>query len=135
MKTLIVVDCQNDFISGSLACLNAEEAVEYIVKYINDNDVRVVYLLCSEALKTFGDWMSSQTKLGGEANVPWQRAVRLRNHIVLSSLLVSLDALTWMIKAAAQYCRCSEGSLPALPHRRKLRVGVIGCEPPSLLKG
>lgn len=43
MKTLIVVDCQNDFISGSLACLNAEEAVEYIVKYINDNDVRVVY--------------------------------------------------------------------------------------------
>ncbi|MDO5648973.1 MAG: isochorismatase family protein [Gallicola sp.] len=43
MKTLIVIDCQNDFITGNLACLQAEEAVENIVKFINEEDVDVVY--------------------------------------------------------------------------------------------
>lgn len=44
MKTLVVVDCQNDFISGSLACLKSKEAVENIVSEINKNLYdRVVY--------------------------------------------------------------------------------------------
>ncbi len=44
MKTLIVVDAQNDFIDGSLACENSENAVENIVKKINYDDFdKVVY--------------------------------------------------------------------------------------------
>lgn len=39
MKTLIVVDCQNDFITGTLACENAENAVKKIVEFINENEV------------------------------------------------------------------------------------------------
>lgn len=43
-KTLIVIDAQNDFISGSLACQHSEEAVDNIVKYLNNNDhLNVVY--------------------------------------------------------------------------------------------
>lgn len=42
---LIVVDCQNDFISGSLACEQGEEAVDNIVKFMKENeeDLRVFY--------------------------------------------------------------------------------------------
>lgn len=40
---LIVVDCQYDFITGSLACLNAIDAIDWIIKYINHNDVEVFY--------------------------------------------------------------------------------------------
>ncbi|MGM0397055.1 MAG: isochorismatase family protein [Bacillota bacterium] len=43
MKSLIVVDCQYDFIDGSLACENAEKAVKHIIDYINSNDVQVHY--------------------------------------------------------------------------------------------
>ena len=43
MKSLIVVDCQYDFIDGSLACENAENAVRTIIRYINGNDVKVLY--------------------------------------------------------------------------------------------
>lgn len=44
MKTLVVVDAQNDFISGSLACQGSESALENIVKLIeNDRDMAVVY--------------------------------------------------------------------------------------------
>lgn len=44
MKTLVVVDAQNDFISGSLACQGSESALENIVKLIeNDPDMAVVY--------------------------------------------------------------------------------------------
>lgn len=43
-KSLIVVDCQYDFIEGSLACENAKQAVKNIVKFINDNpNVNVFY--------------------------------------------------------------------------------------------
>lgn len=43
-KSLVVVDCQNDFITGTLACDNAEVAVEKIVDYINKNpDAEVFY--------------------------------------------------------------------------------------------
>ena len=40
---LIVVDCQYDFIDGSLACENAENAVKNIIEYINNHDNLKVY--------------------------------------------------------------------------------------------
>ena len=40
---LIVVDCQYDFIDGSLACENAENAVKNIIEYINNNNNLKVY--------------------------------------------------------------------------------------------
>lgn len=44
MKQLVVIDCQNDFISGSLACHHAHEAVNNIINYLNENtDVVVFY--------------------------------------------------------------------------------------------
>ncbi|MDO5040711.1 MAG: isochorismatase family protein [Peptoniphilus sp.] len=44
MKTLVVVDAQNDFIDGSLACENSENAIANIVKKINAGDFdKVVY--------------------------------------------------------------------------------------------
>lgn len=52
-KSLLVIDCQNDFISGSLACEHAKEAVDYIAKYINENDVRPIYTM---------DWHTEKNK-------------------------------------------------------------------------
>lgn len=53
-KSLLVVDCQNDFISGSLACLNAENAVDKIVEFINYNvDFEVLFSL---------DWHNDSNK-------------------------------------------------------------------------
>ncbi|RVU55703.1 isochorismatase family protein [Anaerosphaera multitolerans] len=44
MKTLVVVDCQKDFIDGSLACIKSKEAVNNIVKKINSGAFdKVVY--------------------------------------------------------------------------------------------
>lgn len=44
MKTLVVVDAQNDFISGSLACQRAFEAMDRIVEWIENNpDSKVLY--------------------------------------------------------------------------------------------
>ncbi|MBQ8692997.1 MAG: isochorismatase family protein [Synergistaceae bacterium] len=41
---LIVVDCQYDFIDGSLACENAENAVNNIIEYNNNNNnLKVFY--------------------------------------------------------------------------------------------
>lgn len=37
MGQIVVVDCQNDFISGTLACTNGDAAVDYIKGYINSN--------------------------------------------------------------------------------------------------
>ncbi|MDY5731498.1 MAG: hypothetical protein SPL05_08250 [Eubacteriales bacterium] len=43
-KSLIVVDCQYDFITGTLACINAEKAVANIIEYINANpNIEVFY--------------------------------------------------------------------------------------------
>lgn len=51
-QALLVVDCQHDFISGSLACQHSEEAVRSIVAYINAHpDLQVAYSL---------DWHSPQ---------------------------------------------------------------------------
>ncbi len=52
-KSLIVVDCQYDFIDGSLACLNAENAVNNIINFVNSNDLKVVYSM---------DWHSNENK-------------------------------------------------------------------------
>lgn len=44
MKTLVVVDAQNDFISGSLACQESDKALNGIISFIEKNpDARVVY--------------------------------------------------------------------------------------------
>lgn len=44
MKTLIIVDAQVDFISGSLACKGSDEALKHLVKLIESNpDMAVVY--------------------------------------------------------------------------------------------
>ncbi len=44
MKDILVVDCQYDFIDGTLACKHAEEAVHNIIKFINANpSARVFY--------------------------------------------------------------------------------------------
>ena len=45
MKKLIVIDCQEDFINGSLACENANNAIDNIIKYINNNkdDIKIYY--------------------------------------------------------------------------------------------
>lgn len=43
-KNILVVDCQYDFIDGSLACAHADEAVANIVNFINSNpDAKVFY--------------------------------------------------------------------------------------------
>jgi len=40
----VVVDMLYDFIDGTLACLNSEEAVATSVKFINDNPMRIAYV-------------------------------------------------------------------------------------------
>lgn len=43
---LLVVDCQYDFVEGSLACQKSEEAIENIIKYINENpEMYIAYSL------------------------------------------------------------------------------------------
>ena len=64
MKTLIVVDCQNDFITGSLACQNALTAVQNIIDQINNNDVFVIYSC---------DWHSPTNKSFKEFGGIWPR--------------------------------------------------------------
>lgn len=51
-KSILVVDCQNDFISGSLACQCAEKAVDNIIKFINNNKDYYVCYSC--------DWHTSE---------------------------------------------------------------------------
>ncbi len=51
MDDLLMVDCQNDFIDGSLACLHAKEAVRYLISFADSHDVRVLYT---------ADWHSPQ---------------------------------------------------------------------------
>ena len=44
MKDILVVDCQYDFIDGSLACGHSEEAVKNIIAFINARpDAKVFY--------------------------------------------------------------------------------------------
>ena len=51
MDDLLMVDCQNDFIDGSLACLHAKEAVRYLISFADSHDVRAFYT---------ADWHSPQ---------------------------------------------------------------------------
>lgn len=53
MKSFLVVDCQYDFIDGSLACENAENAVRKIIEHINKNRVEVMYSM---------DWHTPENK-------------------------------------------------------------------------
>ena len=43
MKDILVVDCQYDFIDGTLACTHSEEAVHNIIKFINANPSAKVF--------------------------------------------------------------------------------------------
>lgn len=44
-KTVLIIDCVYDFIDGSLACTHAEEAVRYIINYINAHvEDEVIYI-------------------------------------------------------------------------------------------
>ena len=62
MDVLVVVDCQNDFIDGSLACHHSHEAVENIVKFIKENKVTPVYSM---------DWHSRENKSFKENGGIW----------------------------------------------------------------
>lgn len=54
MKQLVIIDCQNDFITGSLACIHATEAVKFIVETIKKHpDLEVFYSL---------DWHSENNR-------------------------------------------------------------------------
>ncbi|RXM57781.1 cysteine hydrolase [Clostridium tetani] len=53
-KAIIVVDCQNDFISGSLACHMGKESVDNIISLINSNKDFKVFYSC--------DWHSKNNK-------------------------------------------------------------------------
>lgn len=49
---ILVVDCQYDFIDGSLACGHSEEAVRSIIEFINSNpDAKVYYSADNHSLK------------------------------------------------------------------------------------
>ena len=51
-KDILVVDCQYDFIDGSLACAHSEEAVKNIVSLINANPgAKVFYSADNHSLK------------------------------------------------------------------------------------
>lgn len=52
-EDLLVIDCQYDFIEGSLACVHSKEAVKNIVDYINAHDLNVYYSL---------DWHNDSNK-------------------------------------------------------------------------
>ncbi len=43
MDDVIVVDCQYDFIDGSLACHHSHEAVKGLIDFINAHDVHALY--------------------------------------------------------------------------------------------
>lgn len=54
MDSLVIVDCQYDFIDGSLACSGSHEAVAYLINFINRHEMEVLYT---------SDWHSRQTGL------------------------------------------------------------------------
>lgn len=43
MDNLIIVDCQYDFIDGTLACGHSQEAVSSLVDFINTHNVKALY--------------------------------------------------------------------------------------------
>ena len=88
-KSLIVVDCQYDFIDGSLACINAENAVKNIIDFINENPKLNVYYSCdwhSENNKSFkrhgGIWPDHcvQDKRGSEIHKDFYSKIKKRKN-------------------------------------------------------
>jgi len=43
MDSLVIVDCQHDFIDGSLACGHGAEAVTRIIDFLNTHEVKALY--------------------------------------------------------------------------------------------
>jgi nicotinamidase/pyrazinamidase len=61
--SVIIVDCQNDFISGSLPCQNGDAAVAHIIDFLNEQDeVDVFYSL---------DWHSPNHQSFRVNGGPW----------------------------------------------------------------
>ena len=59
MDSLVIVDCQYDFIDGSLACSGSHEAVAYLINFINRHEMEVLYTSDwhSPANRSFkGEW-------------------------------------------------------------------------------
>ena len=46
MDSLVIVDCQYDFIDGSLACSGSHEAVAYLINFINRQTFLCGYYRC-----------------------------------------------------------------------------------------
>ena len=42
MDDLVIVDCQYDFIDGTLACGHSHEAVRELVDFMNSHEVRAL---------------------------------------------------------------------------------------------
>ncbi len=62
MDDLLIVDCQNDFIDGSLACRHAKDAVRYLISFADSHDVRVLYT---------ADWHSPRNGSFSENGGTW----------------------------------------------------------------
>lgn len=62
MDSLVIVDCQNDFISGTLACEGAEAAVKYLVSFMREHKVRAAYT---------ADWHSAKNGSFREIGGVW----------------------------------------------------------------
>lgn len=53
MDSLVIVDCQYDFIDGTLACEHSREAVACLIRFMNSHDVKALYT---------SDWHSPKNK-------------------------------------------------------------------------
>ena len=53
MDSLVIVDCQHDFIDGSLACGHGAEAVARIIDFLNTHEVKALYT---------SDWHSQENR-------------------------------------------------------------------------
>lgn len=62
MDDLILVDCQHDFIDGTLACEGGEEAVRYLADFLNGHAVRALYT---------ADWHGPENRSFAENGGVW----------------------------------------------------------------
>ena len=66
MDDLVIVDCQYDFIDGTLACGHSHEAVAELVRFINSHPVRCLYTSAQPIQWFFqGEWRHLACSLCG----------------------------------------------------------------------
>jgi Amidases related to nicotinamidase len=109
----IIVDMLNDFITGSLACNNAEEAVKQTVDYINKHKDMDVFYICDSHPKTHcsftengGTWPNHCVKgsFGGEIHELFysveKKVINLKGIILLGKerILKKKSTLVTMLK-------------------------------------